>query len=362
MPTARARRQPSKKKRSSSQSDRGRSSAPRASGCAAVVVSTGCPSGIGPEVSVAAAARFRAAPTVLVGDQATIAHAAELRGVDPARFRPFGDDRPLSRRSIYVLHTGPELSPRDRRPGAPGRKAGAAQLAYIDRAYDLVRSSPRFALVTGPVSKAVIAGSGVPGAARFLGHTEWLQARDHAASSVMCFASGELSTSLVTTHLPLARVARALTPDAVASAILGLVALLKAVRGLPLRVAVCSLNPHAGEGELLGKEEARAIVPGMKLAQARVGRGVSLVGPIGAETAYRKALARQYDGVVAMYHDQATIPMKLVAFGSAVNVTMGLSVVRTSVDHGTGYDIAWQGVADEAGMLSAMQLGARLVG
>ena len=87
-----------------------------------------------------------------------------------------------------------------------------------------------------------------------------------------------------------------------------------------------------------------------------------MVGPIGAETAYRKALAGQYDGVVAMYHDQATIPMKLVAFGEAVNVTMGLSVVRTSVDHGTGYDIAWQGVADEAGMLSAMKLGARLVG
>jgi 4-hydroxythreonine-4-phosphate dehydrogenase len=178
----------------------------------------------------------------------------------------------------------------------------------------------------------------------------------------MCFAASELTTSLVTTHLPLNQVARALTPDGVASAIVGLVRLLDALRPRPLTVAVCSLNPHAGEDELLGLEEARAIVPGMKAAQRVVGRGVRLVGPIGAETAYRKALAGQYDGVVAMYHDQATIPMKLVAFGEAVNVTMGLSVVRTSVDHGTGYDIAWQGVADEAGMLSAMKLGARLVG
>ena len=359
MPTARAKRRPSKKKRQSRQTDR---SSAKAQGCAAVVVSTGCPSGIGPEVSVAAAARFTKAPTVLVGDSDTIARAAQLRGVDSARLHPFVADQPLSKRSIYVLHTEPELSAGDRRPGAPSRTAGAAQLAYIDRAYDLVRASPRFALVTGPVSKAVIAGSGVRRAAGFLGHTEWLQVRDRAPSSVMCCASSELATSLVTTHLPLGKVARALTPDGVASAIVGLVALLDAVRPRPLSIAVCSLNPHAGEGELLGKEEARAIVPGMQAAQRRIGRGVRLVGPIGAETAYRKALDGQYDGVVAMYHDQATIPMKLVAFGEAVNVTMGLSVVRTSVDHGTGYDIAWQGVADEAGMLSAMNLGARLVG
>lgn len=362
MPTARAKRQPSKKKRQSRRTDRGAPGAEPAHGCSAVVVSTGCPCGIGPEVSVAAAARFVDAPTVLVGDSATIVRAAELRGIDPARLRPFDPDRPLAKRSIYVLHTEPILSARDRRAGSPSRVAGAAQLAYIDRAYDLVRSVPGRALVTGPVSKAVIAGSGAPGAARFRGHTEWLQERDRAASSVMCFAASKLTTSLVTTHLPLAQVPRALTPDGTAAAIVALVALLDALRPRPFRVAVCSLNPHAGEDELLGVEEARAIVPGMKAAQRRIGRKVRLLGPIGAETAYRKALAGQYDGVVAMYHDQATIPMKLVAFGDAVNVTMGLSVVRTSVDHGTGYDIAWQGVADEAGMLSAMKLGARLVG
>jgi 4-hydroxy-L-threonine phosphate dehydrogenase PdxA len=125
-------------------------------------------------------------------------------------------------------------------------------------------------------------------------------------------------------------------------------------------IAVCSLNPHAGESELLGHEEATAIVPGIALAKKHLGRKVELVGPLGAETAYRKAYSGVYAGVVAMYHDQATIPMKLVAFGDAVNVTWGLSIIRTSVDHGTGYDIAWTGKANPKGMRSAIELAARL--
>jgi 4-hydroxythreonine-4-phosphate dehydrogenase len=111
----------------------------------------------------------------------------------------------------------------------------------------------------------------------------------------------------------------------------------------------------------MGDEERRAIVPGIRSATKAVGKRAELVGPVGAETAYRKAYAGAYDGVVAMYHDQATIPMKLIAFGDAVNVTMGLSVVRTSVDHGTAYDIAWKGKADAAGMRAAMELAARMI-
>jgi 4-hydroxythreonine-4-phosphate dehydrogenase len=126
-------------------------------------------------------------------------------------------------------------------------------------------------------------------------------------------------------------------------------------------LAVASLNPHAGESELLGAEEARAIAPGVKRARQLLGRGASLTGPIGAETAFRKAAQGGFDGVVAMYHDQATIPMKLLAFGDAVNVTAGLSIVRTSVDHGTAYDIAWQGRADAGGMRAALELARRIV-
>lgn len=317
-----------------------------------IVVSTGCPAGVGPEVSVSAAARF-GEPCVLVGDRATLELAARSVGVPPSRLIPFTAKARMG--SIHLLHVGPALGPADRRPGRPTAKSGRAALAYVDVAYDLVRAGVGSALVTGPVSKESIARSGAPGAARFTGHTEHLAARDGAGHAVMCFASKELVTSLVTTHLPLRRVPRAITPAAVARAIIALGELCKALGKRSPRIAVCSLNPHAGEGELLGDEERKAIVPGMKLS-----RRPRLVGPIGAETAFRKARAGELDGVVAMYHDQATIPLKLVSFGSAVNVTLGLGVVRTSVDHGTGYDIAWKGRADPSGMLEAMKLAEKL--
>jgi len=184
---------------------------------------------------------------------------------------------------------------------------------------------------------------------------------DGAASSVMCFAAGPLVSALVTTHLPIAKVPKALTPEAVSETCYRLAELILALGKKAPQIAVCSLNPHAGESELLGKEESQSIVPGIQRAQRRLGRRARLLGPIGAETAFRKAAAGTYQGVVAMYHDQATIPMKLVAFGDAVNVTMGLSIVRTSVDHGTAYDIAWTGVAEADGMRSALDLGRRLV-
>ena len=325
-----------------------------------LVVSIGCPAGIGPEVSVAAAARFREAPCVLVGDESTIYAAADLVGVSRGRFARFGgkaDDRG----KIFVHAVGPELTKADRRPGKPSLRAGAAQLRWIDAAYDLASRAPARALVTGPVSKAAIARSGAPGAKKFLGHTEWLCRRDSAKTSIMCFASEKLVTSLASTHLPLSRVPEVLSSARVRDATVALAQLLVGLGRRRPRIAVCSLNPHAGESELLGDEERRAIVPGISAARARLRKKARIEGPIGAETAYRKALAATYDGVVAMYHDQATIPLKLVAFGDAVNVTMGLSIVRTSVDHGTAYDIAWQGVADGSGMSSAMKLAARLL-
>ncbi|MEP7049304.1 MAG: 4-hydroxythreonine-4-phosphate dehydrogenase PdxA [Pseudomonadota bacterium] len=323
-----------------------------------LVVSVGCPCGIGPEVSVRAAAKVPG--TVLVGDIETLREAAELVSVSQKRLVPF-DGAIRDPRAIYVHGVGPKLARRDRKPGKPNAASGAAQLAYVNEGYRLAKAAPRRALVTGPVSKAAIAHSGVPGAAHFLGHTEWLRDLDHATLSVMCFAAGPLVTSLVTTHVPISKVPKAITPSGVADAAFHLGELLLALGKKQPTIAVCSLNPHAGESELLGHEEARAIVPGMRAAQARLGRRVKLIGPIGAETAYRKAVGGSYEGVLAMYHDQATIPMKLVAFGDAVNVTMGLSIVRTSVDHGTAYDIAWQGIADADGMRSALLLGRRLV-
>jgi len=323
-----------------------------------VFVSTGCPSGIGPEVAVVAAQRLEDCAIVLVGDVGTLLEAAALKRIAEQRLVPFGE-RPHRPGTIQLVQAGPPLTPNDRRPGKPSRAAGAAQLAAIEAAYRLVKKHPGSVLATAPVSKAAIATSGVRGAKRFAGHTEWLQALDGAKASVMCFWAPKLATSVVTTHVPLAKVPSLLTPANIAEATVELTRLLQKLGKKRPRVAVASLNPHAGENEMFGREEARAIAPGIALARRRM-KSARIEGPIGAETAYRYAYAGRYDGVVAMYHDQATIPMKLVAFGDAVNVTMGLSIPRTSVDHGTAYDIAWRGEADARGMIAAIELGAKL--
>lgn len=325
-----------------------------------LVVSTGCPAGIGPEVAVAAAAKLKGAACVLLGDEETLRAAAKLRGIAPKRLVAW-DGSVRASKQIYFAQVGAPLSAKDRVPGKPNARAGQAQLEYIEAGYTLVRSSTRAALVTAPVSKAAIAHSGLARARKFLGHTEWLQDLDGAATSVMCFVCDELATSLVTTHLPLGKVPRAIEPEGVSVATTELARLLQKLGKKSPKIAVASLNPHAGESKLLGGEEARAIAPGIAKAQKLLGRSAVVVGPVGAETAYRKAASGGYDGVVAMYHDQATIPMKLLAFGDAVNVTAGLSIVRTSVDHGTAYDIAWQGKADEGGMLAALELAAKVV-
>jgi 4-hydroxythreonine-4-phosphate dehydrogenase len=324
-----------------------------------LVISTGCPSGIGPEVSVAAAAKLKRAAKVLLGDEATLRKAAKLVGVGERRLAAW-DGQARDASTIYFAQVGAPLAARDRVPGKPNARAGLAQLEYIEAAFTLVKSSTHAALVTAPVSKAAIARSG-PDARAFLGHTEWLQALDGAKTSVMCFVCDKLATSLVTTHVPLGKVPRAITAEGVTASTVELGRLLQKLGKKTPKLVVASLNPHAGESKLLGAEEARTIAPGVARAKKLLGRGATVVGPLGAETAYRKAAQGAFDGVVAMYHDQATIPMKLLAFGDAVNVTAGLSIVRTSVDHGTAYDIAWQGRADAGGMLAALELARRIV-
>ena len=179
----------------------------------------------------------------------------------------------------------------------------------------------------------------------------------------MAFWASELTIALVTTHVPIARVARALTPAGVAAAVYWTADLAVRLGRKKPYLAVAGLNPHAGEDGLLGTEEPRVIAPGIALARKRLARAriaAVIAGPIGAETAIRYARAGRYDAVIAMYHDQATIPMKLVGFGEAVNVTLGLPIIRTSVDHGTGYDIAGKGKAEARGMQAAIELAVRL--
>jgi 4-hydroxythreonine-4-phosphate dehydrogenase len=330
-----------------------------------IAVSLGCPSGVGPEVAVAGAASVRGARCVLVGDEGVIRAAARLRGVDEARLSIVGDEaamRVLAPHQLGIWSSSTAL-PALPVPGAPDAAAGAAQLAWIDEATDLVRRGFAAALVTGPVSKHAIATSGAPGSAHFRGHTEHLQERLGAGEVVMAFRSEQLTTALVTTHLPLARVPAAITPEAVATGAYWLARLLRRLAPRTPKIAVAALNPHAGEGGLLGHEESEQITPGIARAQERLdaeGTPVEFVGPIGAETAFRLGARGHFDGVLAMYHDQATIPCKLLGFGEAVNVTLALPIIRTSVDHGTAYDLAGTGKADPRGMVEAIDLAVRL--
>lgn len=352
-----------------------------------LAVSIGCPCGIGPEVSLAGAMVLRKldpnARVLLVGDIGALRAAARAIDLDPARLVRVKEPseawsmpiRGPRAPSIAVLEPVPALEAADRRPGKPGRAAGAAQLAWIDVATDLVANGEADALVTGPVSKDAIARSGAPGSRGFLGHTEHLAARLGAPEVTMAFHTEPLTTSLVTTHLPLAQVPRAIRPPEVARAAYwtawlvdrlqprGRTRVRAGVRARA-RVAIAALNPHAGEKGLLGDEEALAIAPGIALARRRIEAaklGVDLEGPVPAESAFRIAASGGYAAVVAMYHDQATIPMKILGFGEAVNVSLGLPIVRTSVDHGTAYDRAGRGTADPRGMIEAMKLAVRLV-
>jgi 4-hydroxythreonine-4-phosphate dehydrogenase len=331
-----------------------------------VAVSIGCPCGVGPEVAIVGAVEQKEARVLLVGDEGAIRAAAKGRGVAAKRIVRVAEPAQawkLAKGTIGVWQPTADLAPKDRVLGKPTPASGAAQLAWVDAACDLVSAGGADALATGPVSKAAIVRSRAPGSAGFAGHTEHLQRRLHAREVVMAFWSPDLVTALVTTHLPLAKVPAAITPAAVARASCWLVWLLAQLSRQAPRIVVAGLNPHAGENGLLGKEERGRIAPGIERARQRVraaGIAASIDGPLPAESAFRLAVAGLWDGVVAMYHDQATIPMKLVEFGDAVNVSLGLPIVRTSVDHGTAYDRAGTWTADASGMKAALALAARL--
>jgi 4-hydroxythreonine-4-phosphate dehydrogenase len=319
-----------------------------------LALSIGCPAGIGPEVALRAAAGTKR-DVLLVGDHALlVARAKALRL--PVLVQRIEPGQRVPRGSLGVYQPTANLRAPDRKAGAPTEAGGAAQLAWINAATDLVLGKTCAAIVTGPVSKETIVSAGHRD---FVGHTEHLMHRTGAREVIMAFYHPTFTTSLVTTHLGIRKVPKSITVPRVAAATALLAAFLFRVGVTRPRVAVCGLNPHAGEHGLFGDEESRLIAPGMLEARRRPERidgHTRLFGPVPAEAAFRKARDGAYDGVVAMYHDQATIPMKLIGFGEAVNVSLGLPIVRTSVDHGTAYDIAGRGLADARGMRAALQL------
>ena len=236
-----------------------------------------------------------------------------------------------------------------------GDAAGRASLEYIDEAVELLRSGQADALVTAPVNKSSIRSAGNPG---FQGHTEYLAKKFKVKNFAMMFVGSDLKVSLVTRHLALRSVPKVLNSGMVYRTIMLTNKYLKEYFRIKApRIAVCGLNPHAGENGAFGSEEARVISPAIRLA-SKVSKNIC--GPIPADTVFHDALCKKYDAVVAIYHDQALAPFKMLYFDSGVNLTLGLPFVRTSPDHGTAFDIAGLGIADPTSMIEAIRLACAL--
>jgi len=228
-------------------------------------------------------------------------------------------------------------------------------LRLLDMASDACTSGKADAIVTAPLQKSVINDAGIP----FTGHTEYLAERTGAATPVMLLSSGKLKVALATTHLPLREVADAITGPLLERVLVVLLADLEQRFGIANpRVMVCGLNPHAGESGHLGKEEETTIIPVLEKLRAR---GASVIGPVPADTAFTPAQLARADAVLAMYHDQGLPVIKHAGFGEAVNVTLGLPIIRTSVDHGTALDLAGTGRASATSLEAAVRLAIELV-
>jgi 4-hydroxythreonine-4-phosphate dehydrogenase len=272
-------------------------------------------------------------------------------GIGPEIARRAADDPRVLDVCEPILY-GP---PADRvfSPGVLSAEAGRAAYDTIVRASDAAQRGEVAAIVTAPINKEALRLAGLP----WNGHTDLLAHLTGAPSVAMMFYSDALRVVLATVHLALADVPKALTAEAMA-AIIRLTAAGLPRFGYPRpRIGVAGLNPHAGEHGLFGCEEEVAIRPAIEACRAD---GIDATGPFPADTLFVRARRGEFDVVVACYHDQGLIPVKLLAFGQAVNVTLGLPIIRTSVDHGTAFDIAGRGVADPESMIAAVLLAARL--
>jgi 4-hydroxythreonine-4-phosphate dehydrogenase len=332
--------------------------ASRRSAPALLAVSMGDPAGIGPEIILKAAAKMsvrRDAPAMVVLGDARVMEAAarKLRGVPgPWPWRA-GDPPMRPADGLAVMQIG-KLADSALNPGAPSLAGADASYRYVVEGARMVMAGAADALVTAPINKEWLNRAGH----RFPGHSELLAKLSRTRVWRMMFAGDRLRLALVTVHIGLARVSRALTAQAVFETIRLLADHLESRLGVAHpAIAVLGFNPHAGENGLFGNEEARAIAPAIRRACRA---GIDARGPLAPDTAFiRRAGAFGFDAAVAMYHDQGLIPLKTLEFDRAVNVTLGLPFVRTSPDHGTAYDIAGTGVADPSSMLAAIEYASR---
>lgn len=311
-----------------------------------MAISLGDPAGIGPEVVVRALALRPEIPALVFGDAGVLARAATVMGLAPP---------PRER-----VRTITSLAADEVRPGQPNEAGGAAQVAYLEAATAAVLRGEARALVTAPISKEWAGRAGFA----FPGHTEYLAQAAGVNEFAMMLAGPRLRVTLATIHVALREAVNQLDVIGIARAAVLTARSLREAFGIAQpRVAVAGLNPHAGEGGRFGDEEGRLVAPAVVEARrqlAALDLPASISGPHVPDAVFRQAADGGFDAVVALYHDQGLIPLKLLHFDEAVNVTLGLPFVRTSPDHGTAYDIAGRGVARETSFLAAFDLAAEL--
>lgn len=302
----------------------------------AMAITMGDASGVGPEIVLRRAAAGPLDDVIVYGDAAVLRVGARLLGIEV----PLNVIRAATNAEAGVLNVIDleMLTPADHRPGVLDAKSGAAARAYVERATRDALGGDISGIVTMPMNKEATQLSD-PG---FVGHTEFIASLCGARSVTMMLTNGPLAVTHVSTHCSLREAIERVRPERVAAVIELTNNTLRRFLERP-RIAVCGLNPHAGEHGLFGDEDALHITPAIDDA---VSRGVDASGPHPADTVFYQAVHRhRYDAIVCMYHDQGHGPMKLLAFDTGVNVTLGLPIIRTSVDHGTAFDIAWKGEA-----------------
>ncbi len=320
-----------------------------------LALTTGEPAGIGPDLVLALASQVHwAADIIALGDIEMLRARARLLNL-PIRLRPYDpqqEQAACQAGELFVLHL-PCAAPVI--PGALDTRNAAYVLTLLRRATAGCQSGEFDAMVTAPLHKGIINDAGVP----FTGHTEFLAELTQTPMPVMMLAAGNLRVALATTHLPLSQVSQAITAPLLREVLHILDHDLKQKFALPNpHILVCGLNPHAGEGGHLGKEEVETIIPVIRQLQQQ---GMNLTGPLPADTLFTPRHLQQADAVLAMYHDQGLPVLKYAGFGNAVNITLGLPVIRTSVDHGTALDLVGTGKADSGSLKAAIQMALGLI-
>jgi 4-hydroxythreonine-4-phosphate dehydrogenase len=238
--------------------------------------------------------------------------------------------------------------------GSDSEESGRAAALFIEKAVDLWRRGHIDAICTAPISKRAMALAGY----KFPGHTEFLAKLTNTARVAMSFFAGDLRVVLLSTHMSLFDAIGQVTRERLTDLIAFSSGELKKLLGRDPKIAVAGLNPHASEGGMFGSEEGSQIIPAIETCREQL--GIDVTGPFSPDTIFIRGHRGEFDAVIALYHDQATIPVKALAFGSAVNVTLGLPMIRTSVDHGTAFDIAGKGLADASSLIAAIELAAEL--